>query len=204
MFVINLTHHCVAPLPKGEGRKICLINALIDVTLLGGTRGPALQVCATLMLLCFMYCLFRTAEDVCPYDLCLFRCLVVDIALRRDARPRPTGLCRVSAVVFYVLPFSDSRGRLSLRFVPLLLPCGRYCLSAGREAPPYRFVRYRTHYPHSNQLFIIHQRSDFIIHHSSFIIFFPSLRFMPQYLHLQKMGAFGVIKHIRTAFCRII
>ena len=53
----------------------------------------------------------------------------------------PYGLCHVDAVVFYVLPFSDSRGRLSLRFVPLPLPCGRFCLSAGRKAPPYRFVR---------------------------------------------------------------
>ena len=106
MFVINLTHHCVAPLPKGEGRKICLINALIDVTLLGGTRGPALQVCATLMLLCFMYCLFRTAEDVCPYDLCLFCCLVVGIAFRRDARPRPTGLCDIEPIILTLTNYS--------------------------------------------------------------------------------------------------
>ena len=35
----------------------------------------------------------------------------------------------------------DSRGRLSLRFVPLLLLCDRYCLSAGREAPPYGLCR---------------------------------------------------------------
>ena len=37
--------------------------------------------------------------------LCLFRCLAVGVAFRRDARPRPTGLCHVGAVVFYVLPF---------------------------------------------------------------------------------------------------
>ena len=58
-------------------------------------------------------------------------------------------------------------------------------ISAGREAPPYGFVRYRTYYPCSNQLFIIHQRSDFIIHHSSFVIhyFRLSIRFLPQQFH---------------------
>ena len=61
------------------------------------------------------------------------------------------------------LPIGEGCG-----FVPLPLPCGRYYLPAGREAPPYRFVQYQTYYPHSNQLFIIHQRSDFIIHCSLF------------------------------------
>ena len=40
------------------------------------------------------------------------------------------------------------------RFVPLSLPCTMSCLSAGREAPPYGFMRHLTHYPHFNQSFI--------------------------------------------------
>ena len=60
----------------------------------------ALTVCATLMLLCFMYCLFRTAEDVCPYDLYLFRCLAVSIAFRRDVKPRPTGCAALVLLCF--------------------------------------------------------------------------------------------------------
>ena len=64
-----------------------LVNAVMNVTLHGGTRGPALRVCATVMLLCFMYCLFRTAEDVCPYGLCLIN--IVAFLTLREAHRRP-------------------------------------------------------------------------------------------------------------------
>ena len=77
-------------------------------------------------------------------DLFLFRCLAVGIAFRRDARPRPT----VSATIIPSCYVKRER--------------------TVEDACPYRFVRYRTYYPHSNQLFIIYQRSDFIIRHSSF------------------------------------
>ena len=40
-----------------------------------------------------------------PYGLCLFCCLAMGNAFRRDARPRPTGLCLYNAVM---LRFTDS------------------------------------------------------------------------------------------------
>ena len=57
----------------------------------GGTRGPALRLCHVW-------------------------CIVVGIAFRRDARPRPT-------------------------FVPRLMHCGGECFSAGHKAPPYGLCR---------------------------------------------------------------
>ena len=63
------------------------------------------------------------------------RCLVYGCR-RRDVKPRPYGLCHDNAVMLRPAG-SDSRGRLSLRFVPRLMHCGGECLSAGREAPPY-------------------------------------------------------------------
>ena len=61
-----------------------LVNAVMNVELPGGTQGPALRVCAALVLLCFMYCLCRTAEDVCPYGLYPVNAVIKKHTLRAD------------------------------------------------------------------------------------------------------------------------
>ena len=65
-----------------------------------GGRKVSPYGCATIMLLCYALQV-RTAEDVCPYGLCLFRCVVVGNAFRRDARPRPTVVPRWCCCVMY-------------------------------------------------------------------------------------------------------
>ena len=92
----------------------------------------------------------------------LFRCLAVSIAFRRDARPRPTGCATpnllphsnqlfISAATSLFIIHHSSFSFPPYGFVPLPLPCDEYYLSAGREAPPLRFVRRPTNYPHSNR-----------------------------------------------------
>ena len=83
-----------------------------------GGRKVSPYGCATIMLLCYALQV-RTAEDVCPYGLCLFRCLWVGVASRRDARQCHTD-CASFVAVRWVLLHGGTRG-----------PALRVCASFG-------------------------------------------------------------------------
>ena len=84
----------------------------------GGTQGPALRFVPRLMH-CGGCCL-SAGREAPPYGLCLFRCIVVGNAFRRDARDSHTH-CASFGALWWVLPFGGTRGP-ALRVCTAIMP----------------------------------------------------------------------------------